>query len=163
MQMIGFAEFKSHVLRRDEKGLFGIPFKRLLFSGLGGGMVTTVTKMFTPEWSVSLGIVSVFVFLFLTAPRGGIPHWQVLVFHLHWQLRTAATLAPKGMMGSLGQALRLPTGGLDINAESVFHPGDDPAPRTTLTDWVSFARYDAEDTTDALVLSLSPGLDLAAE
>jgi hypothetical protein len=163
MQMTGFAEFKSHVLRRDEKGLFGIPFKRLLFSGLGGGMVTTMTKMVTPEWSVPLGIVSMFVFLFLTAPRGGIPRWQVLLFHLRWRLVTGVTLAPKSVMGTLGQALRLPYGGLDIDGAAVFRPDDESAPRTTLTDWVSFARYDAEDTSEALLLSLSPGLDLAAE
>ena len=35
--MEGYADFKSHVLRRDEKGIFGIPFKRLLGCGLGGG------------------------------------------------------------------------------------------------------------------------------
>jgi hypothetical protein len=79
MQMEGFAEFKSHVLRREEKGMFGIPFKRLLFCGLGGGMVTTITKIPLPDFAVPLGIISVFVFLILTAPRGGIPRWQIFL------------------------------------------------------------------------------------
>ena len=33
------AEIKSHVLRRDEKGMFGIPFKRLLGAGIGAVVV----------------------------------------------------------------------------------------------------------------------------
>ena len=32
-------DFKSHVLLRDEKGLFGIPFKRWLGAGVGGGAI----------------------------------------------------------------------------------------------------------------------------
>ena len=31
------ADFKSHILSRDEKGFGGIPFKRLLFGGIAAG------------------------------------------------------------------------------------------------------------------------------
>lgn len=30
------ADFKSHILSRDEKGFGGVPFKRLLFGGIAG-------------------------------------------------------------------------------------------------------------------------------
>ena len=39
------ADFKSHVLRRDEKGFAGIPFRRLLVSGVSGGLVYTLTRI----------------------------------------------------------------------------------------------------------------------
>ena len=39
------ADFKSHVLMRDEKGLFGIPFKRLLLAGVGGGLTYTIFNL----------------------------------------------------------------------------------------------------------------------
>ena len=52
------AEFKSHVLRRDEKGLFGIPFKRLLLGGVGGGLTYTLTNLALPGWSIPLAIIT---------------------------------------------------------------------------------------------------------
>ncbi len=163
MQIEGFAEFKSHVLRREEKGMFGIPFKRLLFSALAGGAVTTITKIPLPDLSVLLGIASVFVFLFLTAPRGGIARWKLILFGVRWQLMSAAVLTPKSLAGSIGQALGFPGEGLDIDGDVVFKPDSDSAPRTALTDWISFARYDSSDTAEGLVFSPTPGLDLAAE
>lgn len=38
------AEFKSHVLSRDEKGFMGIPFKRLLLAGGGVVLSTPLPK-----------------------------------------------------------------------------------------------------------------------
>src|SRR5690349_15232079 len=99
MQIEGYAEFKSHVLRRDEKGLFGIPFKRLLFSGLGGGMVTTFAKIPFPDLSIPLGIVSFILLLFLSGPRGGIPRGQLWLLTMYWQLLSAAVFAPKTLLG----------------------------------------------------------------
>ena len=43
------ADFKSHVLRRDEKGFFGIPFKRLLLAGVGGGLTYTLVNLAGPD------------------------------------------------------------------------------------------------------------------
>src|SRR6266576_3222530 len=99
MHMEGIAEFKSHVLRRDEKGLFGIPFKRLLLSGLGGGFVTTVTKIPFPDLSIMLGIVGFFAFLVLTAPQGGIARWRMLSIRLRWHLLSATAFAPWSILG----------------------------------------------------------------
>ena len=155
--MQGFAEFKSHVLMRDEKGMFGIPFKRLLACGLGGGMVTTVSKIPFPEWSVPLGILSLFVLLILTAPRGGIPRWKHLVYDWQWRLLVAAATAPGSVLGKLGRELHLPVESLEIDGDVVFNPTEENAPRTALTDWVSFARL---DDTEGLVVQASPGLDV---
>jgi len=67
------AEFKSHVLSRDEKGFMGIPFKRLLLAGVGGGLIYTFAKVAASGWSISLAIAAAIAFILLTAPQGGIP------------------------------------------------------------------------------------------
>ncbi len=41
------ADFKSHVLMRDEKGFMGIPFKRLLLAGVCGGLTYTIARIAT--------------------------------------------------------------------------------------------------------------------
>ncbi len=84
--MLGVTTFKSHILRRDEKGMFGIPFKRLLGSGLGGGLIITVTKIPLPTLSIPLGVVGTILILILTTPRGGIPRWQRMVYDWRWRL-----------------------------------------------------------------------------
>ena len=70
------ADFKSHVLRRDEKGMFGIAFKRLLLAGVGGGLVYTFVRLALPEWSIIVGVLVAVAFLVLMGQRGGLPLWQ---------------------------------------------------------------------------------------
>ncbi|MEM9955429.1 MAG: hypothetical protein AAF846_27755 [Chloroflexota bacterium] len=50
------ADFKSHVLRRDEKGFFGIPFKRLLLAGVIGGLAYTFSNIFLSLWAIPFGM-----------------------------------------------------------------------------------------------------------
>ncbi len=52
------AEFKSHVLSRDEKGFMVIPFKRLLLAGVGGGLIYTFAKVAASDWSIPLAIAA---------------------------------------------------------------------------------------------------------
>ncbi len=160
--MQGYADFKSHVLRREEKGMFGIPFKRLLFSGLGGGLIMSITKIPFPDLSVALGIAGAIALIILTAPRGGIPRWKVIVHDWRWRLITAAVLAPSSLMGSLGKAFQAPAEPLDIDGNTLFNAEDENAPRTELTDWVSYARLSDVHTGDGLVLRKSPGLSLSS-
>ena len=51
------ADFKSHILSRDEKGFGGIPFKRLLFGGIAGGFTYTVCRFVLPDIAIPVGIV----------------------------------------------------------------------------------------------------------
>ena len=46
------ADFKSHILSRDEKGFGGVPFKRLLFGGIGGGLAYTVCRFALPDIAI---------------------------------------------------------------------------------------------------------------
>ena len=51
------ADFKSHVLLRDEKGFLGIPFKRLLLAAVGGGLVYTIVRFASAGASVPVGAI----------------------------------------------------------------------------------------------------------
>ena len=64
------ADLKSHVLRRDEKGFAGIPFKRLLLGGVSGGMVLVISRFALGNLAFALAVVTVVLTLALTAPRG---------------------------------------------------------------------------------------------
>jgi len=137
--MLGYAEFKSHVLKRDEKGFFGIPFKRLLGCGLGAGALLTGLRMVLPDLAAIISAVSFVVLLVLTAPRGGIARWQQLLYALRWWLLSASALTPKSVAGQFARALGVPGESLDIDAAVLFQ-ADDDAPRTDLSDWVSFSK-----------------------
>ena len=105
------ADFKSHVLLRDEKGVFGIPFKRLLLAGVGGGLTYTLFSLAVPGWSIPVAVVTGIAIVVLTGPRGGIPLWNRLVYRLRGTLQVAAVKAPgfgdrrKEMLRDMARAL----------------------------------------------------------
>ncbi|MHB8625966.1 MAG: hypothetical protein ACYDBJ_21265 [Aggregatilineales bacterium] len=158
--MLGYAEFKSHVLKRDEKGVFGIPFKRLLGCGLGAGGLFTGLRVAVPDVAFIAGAVGFVALLIFTAPHGGIARWKHVLYGVRWQLLTAAALAPKSVTGKFAQALGVPGEGIDIDADSLFRAEDD-TPRTNLSDWVSFTR--PLSPLDKLSLDIAPGLALHGE
>ena len=61
------AELKSHVLRREEKGMFGIPFKRLLGAGIGGIVIFMIARMVFPVGAIPFGGIGFIAFLILSA------------------------------------------------------------------------------------------------
>lgn len=159
--MQGYATFKSHVLMRDEKGIFGIPFKRWLGSGLAGAVVMTLLKLPLPDHSAGVGLLAVLLALALTSPQGGVARWQRLLLSGQWQLRVALGTAPGSALGLLASALQLSTDPLDIDGAAFFAPGGAAAPRTQLTEWVSFLRPLDAATGDGLRFSRQPTLRLA--
>lgn len=164
--MYGHATFKSHILRRDEKGIFGIPFKRLLGCGLGAGALFTGMRMAMPDMALPGGAVALILLLVFTAPRGGIPRYKHIIYETRWRLISAASLTPGTPAGKLGKALGLPAEEIDIDAGALFNREDADAPRTALTDWVSFTRasdIDTNEQTSGLILSPNAGLMLHGE
>ena len=157
--MYGYTTFKSHILRRDEKGVFGIPFKRLLGCGLGTGAQFTVLRLVMPDYAFVIGVITLVLLLVYTTPRGGIPRWRHMVLNVQWQLLSAVTLTPASIAGQIGRAVGLPVGQIDIDAEYLFNASDDEAPRTALTDWVSFSSASA-DNSSGLMFAATPGLAL---
>ncbi len=156
--MLGYVEFKSHVIRRNEKGVFGIPFKRLLGCGLGAGALLTLLRTFAPEYAVLIALASFGVMLALTAPHGGIARYKHILYSVRWWLLTSASLAPRSVAGQVARALGVPGEGIDIDAGVLFSASDD-APRTQLSDWVSFTKPLAS-AGDTLSFETSPGLVL---
>ena len=146
------ADFKSHVLLRDEKGVFGIPFKRLLLAGVGGGLTYTLFNLAVPGWSIPVAVAVALLTIVLTGLRGGIPLWQRLVYRLRGTLLLIAVRHPQSAIGQLTQTLELPIELVRLDGARVFAP---PSQRVDvdLREWITFAH--AQET-DGLVFVDSP-------
>ncbi len=149
------ADLKSHVLRRDEKGFAGIPFKRLLLSGVSGGMVLVISRFALGNLAFALAVVTVVLTLVLTAPRGGLPLWQRLLYRARGSLMLAAERKPNSIAGRLGTTFDMPTGLVTLDAEAVFTPPEREA-EADMTEWVTFARADEADHDAGLVFLEKP-------
>src|SRR5579859_1589213 len=129
-------DFKSHILRRDEKGFFGIPFKRLLLSGMIGSVILALTQGTLGQGpGMVLAIVGVIAALTLTASRGGLPLWQRLWFGL--QARLASTSRESALytlvkaLASLGVKIEPVT----LDASELFGAEQKQTAITRPTDW----------------------------
>jgi len=149
------AEFKSHVLSRDEKGLMGIPFKRLLLSGVGGGLVYTLAKVVAADWSIPLAIAAGIACIFLTAPQGGIPRWQRLQYGMRGSLMLLAARSPDSASGSIARMLELPAELVVLDGGAIFAPAIITT-EANLTEWVTFAQAEESDRNDGLVFVDTP-------
>lgn len=149
------ADFKSHILSRDEKGFAGIPFKRLLFGGITGGLTYTVFRFMLPPLAVPVGIVVALAMIVMTAPRGGLPLWMRLWLNLRGRLLLAAARNPSGMAAELAKMLSLSADAAVLDSSRVFAP---PAGlvEVDLSEWVTFARARDLDRGDGLVFVAAP-------
>ena len=114
------ADFKSHVLLRDEKGFLGIPFKRLLLAAVGGGLVYTIIRFASAGASVPAGAICGITLLVMTGMRGGLPLWQRLLYQVRGALLLAAAHQPSSGLGKLAAALELPSGLAKLDGSVVF-------------------------------------------
>ncbi len=149
------ADFKSHVLLRDEKGFFGIPFKRLLLAGVGGGLTYTVVNLALPNGSIPVGVALALLVLVMTGTRGGLPLWQRLLYRVRGSLLLAAARDTQGLFGSLAQSLELPVELVKLDAVVVFAPAQ-PNYDIDMREWVTFARAAEADRDDGLVFVDAP-------
>ncbi len=143
------AEFKSHVLRRDEKGLLGIPFKRWLLGGVAGGLVFALASLPLGSWAIPPAVAVAAALLVFTGERRGMPLWQRLLFHWRGNLVIAAARRPEGMAARLAQALEIPVASVFVvDGDQLFAP---PAAAAVVdfTEWVTLLDPQAED--DGLV------------
>jgi hypothetical protein len=144
------ADLKSHVLRRDEKGFAGIPFKRLLLAGVSGGMVLVISRFALGNLAFVLAVVTVVLALALTGPRGGLPFWQRLLYRLRGSLMLAVARKPDSPVGRIGIALDVPAGLVALESEVVFAPPEGET-EADMTEWVTFAHADEADHDSGLV------------
>lgn len=149
------ADFKSHILSRDEKGFGGIPFKRLLLGGIGGGFTYALGRFALPDLALSAGLTVALLLVALTAPRGGLPLWLRLWLKARGSLLLAAAAAPTGWAAALAHLLALSSAAAVLDGDALFAP---PAAHNEvdLAEWVTFARARDLDRGDALVFVPSP-------
>jgi hypothetical protein len=149
------ADFKSHVLLRDEKGFFGVPFKRLLLAGVSGGLTYTVCNMAFPGGSIPVGVALALLVLIMTGMRGGLPLWQRLLFGVRGSLLLAAARDRHSWLGSLATALELPVEVVKLDAAVIFAPVQAHYD-VDMREWVTFARAAEADWDDGLVFVDAP-------
>jgi hypothetical protein len=149
------ADFKSHVLMRDEKGLMGIAFKRLLLAGVSGGFTYTLLRLGAPHWAMLGGIIFGIVVLFMTATRGGLPLWQRLLFHVRGSLLLAAVNAPQSTFAQVATALELPVELAHLDAAQVFAEAKTDFV-IDMREWVTFAHPWDADQDDGLIFVDAP-------
>lgn len=149
------ADIKSHVLRRDEKGFMGIPFKRLLLGGVSGGMTLILARFAVGNLAFLLAAMTLILALALTGPRGGIPLWQRLLYRMRGSLMLAAERKPKSIAGRLGATFDMPTGLVVLDSEVVFAPPEGDV-EADMTEWITFAHAGEADHDSGLVFVEKP-------
>lgn len=149
------ADFKSNVLLRDEKGFFGVTFKRLLFSGVGGGLTYTLFNLVLPAWALLAGVGVAILTLAMTGTRGGLPLWQRLMYRVRGWLLLAAVRDTYGVSGSGARALELPVDLVRLDAAKIFVPAQ-TARDIDMREWVTFARAAEIDSDDGLIFVDAP-------
>lgn len=138
------ADFKSHVLRRDEKGLFGIPFKRLLLAGVIGGLIYTISNLFLALWSIAIGVVAALLTLIFTGLRGGLPLWQRLLFRVHGSILLQASQQPDSIVGQFVNLLDMDVRIVQLNSHVIFASPSGEVD-VDLREWITFAHAQEVD------------------
>ena len=129
-------KIKSHVLRREEKGFAGIPFKRLMMAAMGGAMVYMITSS-TGTLSMVLSGVSGLLVIVLTTPGGGLPLWQRLWYAIRARLMLTSFGQPTGLTARISQWLGLPVNQIEIDGNQVFR-AEAEVQLTRIEDWQFF-------------------------
>lgn len=137
------AEIKSHVLRREEKGMFGIPFKRLLAAGIGGVIVFMVARLVFPLGAIPLGLVGFISVLLLSAQRGGLSLYTRLLYRVRGWLIIAAASQPGGKLAQLADMLELPTHLVVLDGTQVF-AAYEKLQEVDLSQWETYAAPDED-------------------
>lgn len=135
------AELKSHVLRRDEKGMLGIPFKRLLGAGVGAVMLFMAVRFVLPIAALPAGLVGFIGLLILLAQSGGLSLYTRLLYRVRGWLIIAAASQPDSLIGQLADTLELPTHLVVLDGELVFAPVGQVLD-VNLSEWETYAAPD---------------------
>lgn len=139
------ADIRSHVLRREEKGFLGIPFKRWLLSGVGGGMTFAISSVLLPRLAFPLGALLALSLLILTVQRHGMPLWQRLLYRLRGRLAVHVHHHPHSPAQHLVQLLDIPVQAvIQLDGDRLFAPRLG-LPTGDITEWISRAEVEDAD------------------
>ena len=143
-------ELKSHVIRRNEKGLFGIPFKRLLAAGMTGGILLSLSQnTLGGAAGLALALGGGFGALILTGSRGGIPVWRRLAYSVRARLLLVA-LDDESWLRWIARAANLSPDQMVLDASQLFK-SEHMETATRLTDWPLYRSPTDPDQAFALI------------
>lgn len=149
------ADFKSHVLLRDEKGFLGLPFKRLLLAGVVGGLIYAFSRFGIPDWAIPLGIACGLFVLIITGTRGGLPLWQRLMYRLRGSVLLMASHEPNGLLHQVATTMELPVELVVLDGSQVFASSSGDG-QLDMREWIAFSRATDADSDDGLRFVTSP-------
>lgn len=135
------AQLKSHVLRRDEKGMFGIPFKRLLGAGIAGIVIFMIVRIVFPVGAIPFGAIGFLGSLILSAQRGGLSLYTRLLYRVRGWIIIAAVSKPEGIIGQIAETLELPVHLVMLDGGQVFAPPE-KMQDVDLSQWETYAAPD---------------------
>lgn len=137
------AELKSHVLRRDEKGMFGIPFKRLLGAGVGAVVIFMVARIVFPIGAIPFGLVGFIGLLILSAQSGGLSLYTRLLYRVRGWFIIVAASQPDSLIAQVAETLELPTHLVMLDGAQVYAPPE-KAVEVDLSQWETYAAPDED-------------------
>lgn len=149
------ADFKSHVLLRDEKGFGGIPFKRLLLGAVSGGFAYTLLRLAAPSAAIPVGVIVAVLGVTLTSLRGGLPLWLRIWLRLRGSLLLSATTRPSGVFNDLARLFNVPIELAHLDGGEVFAPPVGLM-QIDLREWITFTHSRDVDRNDGLVFVDAP-------
>lgn len=152
------ADFKSHVLSRDEKGFGGIPFKRLLLAGVSGGLSYTLLRIAAPGSAIPAGIIVALTVLIMSGTRGGLPLWQRLIYQARGSLLLTAVHNPNSVFAALARMLELPINLTRLDSSVIFAPPLNYN-EIDMREWITFAHAADADQEDGLVFVDAPMIE----
>ncbi len=155
------ADFKSHVLSRDEKGFGGIPFKRLLLGGVGGGFAYTLLRLVSPGAAIPAGVAVAIFSIVLTSLRGGLPLWLRLWLNVRGALMLAGMEHPVGIASEVARLLNVPLELAQLDGTHLFAPPVGMM-QIDLREWVTFAQSRDVERDTGLVFVDAPMTETAS-
>src|SRR5579859_4211094 len=150
----GEADFKSNVLLRDEKGFLGIPLKRLILSGMAGGMFYAIVKIFIGETALPFAVVVFISVVIMTSPKGGLPRWQRLLYRLRGSLIVAMLDRSDSLPASIGKFFELKVEYVALEGQQIFAAAEDTEGFVEFdwSDWTLYADTQQAKANDGLII-----------
>ena len=125
------ARFKSHVTRREERGLFGLTMNRMIAIGGGGFLGYALGRLLQLPLglNVPLSIIALVLFAYLLGEPAGVPRFLRLLTAWRASIMVAGRQRPTSLAARLCNALGWDARQTLVNGDALFasptHISDD--------------------------------------
>lgn len=116
------ARFKSHILKREERGLFGLTFERLMAIGGGGfaGYVLAKALQLTGIWMAPPILIGLAFTAYWLSEPDGVPRYLSFFAAQKALLLLAARKRPQSLRGLFVKTFAFDTQGLLLDGENLY-------------------------------------------